>query len=157
MSNNDLVYTTYINTTPEKLWAAITNPEFTRQYWGGNANVSEWKTGADWKHVDMNTPGKVHHVGKVLECSPPSRLVLSWFTPGKEDDTSRVTFDITPVEGLVRLDVTHDQFIPDSQMAKNVSKGWPAVIASMKTYLETGKGIDIMAIFKGGCGSSQAA
>jgi uncharacterized protein YndB with AHSA1/START domain len=156
MSNNDLVYTTYIKTTPEKLWNAITNPEFTRQYWAGNANVSDWKKGSDWQHVDMDNPGKIHHIGKVLECSPPSRLVLSWFTPGKEEDTSRVTFEITPVEDLVRLDVVHNEFIPDSQMAKNVSKGWPGVIASMKSYLETGKGIDLATIFKGGC-SSQAA
>lgn len=152
---NTLTYTTYIQTTPEKLWAAITNPEFTRQYWGGHVNASDWKEGSAWSHEDTNNGHIVRVEGKVLEYTPPTRLVLSWHTPSNAADSSVVTFEIQAVAGMVRLDVVHGEFMPDSIMAGNVSKGWPLVLSSLKSFLETGKAIDILSV-KTGC-SSQAA
>ena len=79
MQKPKLVYASYIRTTPKKLWGAITQPEFTRQYWGGFANVSDWKKGSRWQH--LNPEKEVWITGQVLECKPPRRLVLSWADP----------------------------------------------------------------------------
>jgi uncharacterized protein YndB with AHSA1/START domain len=92
MTKPDLIYTTYIKTTPEKLWAAITNPEFTRQYWGGHANISDWKKGSAWQHEDMSDGKGVRVAGEVVECVPPKRLALTLARPGDTADVSRVTF-----------------------------------------------------------------
>lgn len=147
MANQELIYTTYIRSTPEKVWEAITKPEFTRQYWA-NQNVSDWKKGSEWKH--MSADGKdVRMVGKVLESNPPKRLVMTWASPANRADESQVAFDIAMVEGLVRLDVVHTKL--SAEMGSAVSAGWPLVLSSMKSFLETGKAIDIMAIKK--CGS----
>lgn len=148
--SNDLIYTTYIKTTAEKVWAAITNPEFTRQYWGHD-NVSDWEVGSTWQHVGKQ--GEVKIVGKVLESVPPKRLVLSWASPENPSDDSRVTFEINTVEDMVRLDVIHDSFKVDSTMAGHVAKGWPLVLSSMKSFIETGKGLNIWAVFESSCNS----
>lgn len=154
MTNSpEQVYTTYIKTTPEKLWAAITTPEFTRQYWGGNVNVSDWKKGSAWTH-ESATDKTLHMVGgEVLEINPPKRLVLSWVNPEDKKDVSRVSFDIEVVHDLVKLVVVHDEFKSGSAMPEKVSGGWPLVLSSLKSYLETGKPIDIIAI-KGSCGKA---
>ena len=81
MNSPEFVYTTYIRTTPEKLWDAITNPEFTRQYWGGYGNISDWKKGSKWKHVGDDEKHTVRVVGEVLESVPPKLLVLTWADP----------------------------------------------------------------------------
>jgi uncharacterized protein YndB with AHSA1/START domain len=153
--SNDFVYTTFIRTTPEKLWSAITNPEFTRQYWGQHANISDWKKGSEWEHR-FATDNTLRVKGKVLEIDPPKRLVLSWFAPSDEADTSVVTYQIEPAGEMVRLDVIHGSFKPGSVMAGKVSQGWPLVLSSLKSFLETGKPIDILAI-KTGCSDDQAA
>ena len=150
MTKPELIYTTYIRTTPEKLWNAITNPEFARQYWGGNINVSDWKKGSKWEHVS----GLDQHVmitGKVLESVPPKRLVLTWADPAEEADVSRVTFIIEPVGDEVRLDVIHGDFKPGSDMVDKVSGGWPRVLSSLKSFLETGKALKVT-----NCGSRHA-
>jgi uncharacterized protein YndB with AHSA1/START domain len=140
---NDFVYTTYIRTTPEKVWAGITNPEFTRQYWAHD-NVSDWKVGSTWQHV--TSEGQVRVVGKVIESNPPNRLVLSWAAPDDLTDESRVTFEIETIQDMVRLNIIHGNFKAGSTMAAAVSKGWPLVLSSMKSLLETGKAIDILAL-----------
>ena len=137
------VYTTFIRTTPKKLWAAITKPEFTRQYWAGLANVSDWKKGSKWEHTTKEN--EVWITGKVLECVPPKRLVLSWADPDDLADKSRVTFEIEPIEDMVCLNVTHDKFKAGSDMVRKVSWGWPRVLSSMKSFLETGKGLNVFA------------
>jgi len=157
MTNTEQHYTMFINTTPEKCWEAITNPEFSRQYWGGHANVSDWKEGSRWQHEDTKHDNAVRVAGKVVESNPPKRLVISWFSPDNEADISEVVFTIEPIQTLVRLDVTHHKFKSDSTMAGAVANGWPAVLCSLKTYLETGAGFDLMAIFNGKCGSKEAA
>ncbi len=137
------IYVFYIRTTPERLWEALTNPEFTRQYWGGNANVSDWKKGAKWQHVDRDENDNVYVVGEVLESLPPKRLVLTWADPDDTADSSRVTFEIEPIEDMVRLNVTHGDFKTGSVMAGKVSGGWPRVLSSLKSFLETGKALNI--------------
>ena len=139
------VYTTFIRTTPKKLWAAITKPEFTRQYWAGLANVSDWKKGSSWQHVTNDKQPEIYITGKVLECTPPKRLVLSWADPDDLADKSRVAFEIEVIKDMVCLTVTHDKFKAGSTMAGKVSWGWPRVLSSMKSFLETGKGLDVFA------------
>src|SRR5437899_10497335 len=78
MNKPELIYTTYIRTTPEKLWNAITNPEFARQYWGGNENVSDWKPGSKWMHVTGDNERAIRVTGKVVESVPMKPLVLTW-------------------------------------------------------------------------------
>jgi uncharacterized protein YndB with AHSA1/START domain len=143
MQKPKLVYTTFIRTTPKKLWAAITKPEFTRQYWAGLANVSDWKKGSPWQHVTRGDKPEIYITGKVLECIPPKRLVLSWADPDDLADKSRVTFEIEATKDLVCLTVTHDKFKAGSTMANKVSWGWPRVLSSMKSFLETGKGLNV--------------
>jgi uncharacterized protein YndB with AHSA1/START domain len=144
--NNEFTYTTYIKTTPEKVWQAITTPEFTRQYWA-NENISDWKQGSEWKHVDPQSK-RTRIVGKVLESNPPKHLVTSWASPSNLTDESRVTYDIIVIGDLVRLDVVHTNL--STEMSRGVSSGWPLVLSSMKSFLETGKPIDIIAV-KGPC------
>ena len=140
MSEADFIYTTYIKTTPEKVWEALTTPEFTKQYWI-SFNVSDWKTGADWKHVS-GEDGSTLIVGKVIEATPPKRLVLSWAAPADLADESQVSFDIAVFGDMVRLDVVHTKFNAGSGMAKGVKSGWPRVLSSLKSLLETGKPLD---------------
>ena len=148
----ELIYTTYIRTTPEKLWNAIINPEFARQYWGGNENVSDWKAGSKWVHVTGDEQRAIRITGKVVESVPPKRLVLTWADPANEADVSRVTFEIEPVDDTVRLDVIHGDFTPGSDMVNKVSGGWPRVLSSLKSFLETGKALDVA-----NCGSAKHA
>src|SRR6185312_4250863 len=132
MTDQNFVYTTYIKSTPEKVWAAITNPEFARQYWGGNENVSDWKKGSEWKHVESKS-GNVRIIGKVLESNPPKRLVLTWADPADTADDSRLTFEIDTAGDMVRLNVLHGNFNPGSIMATKIVIGWPLVLSSMKS------------------------
>jgi uncharacterized protein YndB with AHSA1/START domain len=141
------VYVTYIRSTPEKVFEAITKPEVARRYWG-HENVSDWKPGSAWQHVRANEERTVNIVGKVVEVSAPRRLVISWASPSRAEDPaaySRVTFDVEPYEGMVRLTVTHDELEAGSTMAQGVQRGWPIVLSSLKSLLETGEGIDVFA------------
>ena len=142
MQKPNLVYVTYIRTTPEKIWEAVTKPEFARQYWGKHVNVSDWKKGSKWEHIAEDDNNEVYITGEILECIPPKLLTLTWADPDDLADHSRVTFEIEPLEEMVRLTVTHGDFKPDSTMAGKVSKGWPLVLSSLKSFLEVGKGFD---------------
>jgi len=149
MNNPDLVYTTYIKTTPEKVWAAITNPEFTLQYWG-QANVSDWKKGSKWQHVSGNDKS-ILIIGEVMESMPPKLLVLTWASPSDLSDESRVTFEIEAIEDMVRLNVVHGNFKAGSIMATRVSGGWPRVLSSLKSMLETGSALNTWACWENSC------
>ena len=140
------IYTTYIKTTPEKIWQAITMPEFTKQYWS-NTNVSDWKKGSKWEHVSDEAGTRI--TGKVVESQPPKLLVLTWAEPQNLKDESEVKFEIEKLENLVRLTVTHSKLSAD--MGTKINNGWPLVLSNLKTFLESGKPMgDIWAIKK--CG-----
>jgi uncharacterized protein YndB with AHSA1/START domain/DNA-binding transcriptional ArsR family regulator len=154
MSKPEFVYVNYIETTPEKLWQALIDPEFTRQYWGVEFE-SDWAEGATmtWRQKGTETH---HPEQKVLVYDPYRRLSYAWhtFTPdwadmaGVDDETlkelaaeqrSKVTFDIEPTGATVKLTVTHDDFQADSKLPAMISQGWPHVLSSLKTLLESGK------------------
>ncbi|MEW2504139.1 ArsR/SmtB family transcription factor [Amycolatopsis sp. CA-161197] len=132
------VYVTYIESTPEKVWEALTDAELSGQYWG-HRNESDWQPGSRWEHVRVDGSGIVDVYGDVVEAVPPKRLVTRWFDPTKEDtqEPSRVTFDIEQYEAIVRLTVTHED-LPDEQARRDIGRGWPSVFANLKSLLETG-------------------
>lgn len=154
MTSTEFVYTTFIQSTVQKVWNAITNAEFTRQYWGCEL-ISDWNKGSKW-HSVRNTDGATNMVGEVLESSPPNRLSYTWHFPdaNAESDKSRVTFELETFEDMVKLTVTHDKLERGSDMATRISQGWPMVLSSLKSFLETGKALDIWS-FKGACSAKE--
>jgi len=141
------VYVTYIVSTPEKAFEAITRPEIARRYWG-HENVSDWKPGSGWEHIRADGERAVKLVGKVVEATPPSRLVITWANPARASEPeaySRVTFDVAAYDDMVRLTVTHDELEAGGTMAQDVSRGWPIVLSSLKSFLETGRALDVFA------------
>jgi uncharacterized protein YndB with AHSA1/START domain/DNA-binding transcriptional ArsR family regulator len=151
MTRPSFVYKTYINTTPEQLWQALTDPAFTRRYWDTTLE-STWEVGATitWNNhgVVIADPDQV-----VLEYDPYRRLAYTWhtFTPElaerfdfgdlqpklAAEGRSRVAFDLEPVDAMVKLTVVHDDFDADSTAVGMVSEGWPRVLSNLKTMLET--------------------
>ena len=142
MGKSTFVYVTYIRSTPEKVFKALTDKEITRQYWAHD-NVSDWKRGSPWQHV-RSSNGNVDIVGEVVETNPPQRLVISWASPESRTASSRVTFDLETIADMVKLTVTHEDLEAGSPMDKGIRHGWPLVLASLKSYLETGSGLDVM-------------
>lgn len=140
MSNENFVYVIYIASTPEKVWKALLEGELTRQYWGHeNVSDSDWKKGSKWQHVANDAKRTVKLIGEVLENVPQKRLVLSWVDPADAADKSkhtRVAIDIETVGEMVRLTITHDQL--DADMLRKIANGWPRVLSSLKSFLETG-------------------
>jgi uncharacterized protein YndB with AHSA1/START domain/DNA-binding transcriptional ArsR family regulator len=153
MSEPAFVYTTFIKTTPERLWQALTDPAFTRRYWGISFET-DWRPGSTmvWEQDGQRIvdPEQV-----VLEAEPHRRLAYTWHTPtpewaaanGIDDDVraalaaekrSRVMFEIEPFGETVRLTVVHDDFPADSTMRAMASTGWPHLLSDLKTLLETG-------------------
>ncbi|MEU6975668.1 MULTISPECIES: SRPBCC family protein [unclassified Streptomyces] len=154
MDSNAFVYTTYIRTTPDELWAALTEPELTRRYWGV-AFETDWAAGSAmvWDENGRRTsdPEQV-----VLDAEPGRRLAYTWhtFTPAWAEAVridpevyarlagerrSKVTFGIEPAGDMVKLTVVHDDLEPDGTIRGLVGEGWPALISSLKSLLETGE------------------
>jgi uncharacterized protein YndB with AHSA1/START domain len=141
MAKSTFMYVTYIAAAPETIWRALLEAEFTRQYWGHD-NVSDWKPGSTWKHQVADGTRAVRVVGEVIENAPPRRLVLTWADPADAADRSkhsRVTFEIEPTGDVTRLTVTHDELEAGSEMLTAVTAGWPRVLSSLKSMLETGR------------------
>jgi uncharacterized protein YndB with AHSA1/START domain len=141
MNKSKFVYVTYISARPEQVWSALLEGEFTKQYWE-HENVSDWKPGSTWEHRRSDATRRVDVLGKVVESAPPSRLVLTWSAPGdaaNKEKHTRVTFEIEPIDEMVRLTVTHDELEAGSDMLRSISEGWPRVLSSLKTLLETGR------------------
>lgn len=140
MAESRFVYVTYIRTTPEKLWQALLDPEFTRRYWVETWQESEWKPGASWRM--MCPDGRVHSTGEVLECVPYKRLVRTWhcevIPESRAEGHSRVTFELEPVGDAVKLTFIQENDTPDSKTIVMASEGWPLILASVKSLLETG-------------------
>jgi uncharacterized protein YndB with AHSA1/START domain len=142
----EFVYTTYIRTTPQRLWQALTAPAFTRRYWAGTTFESDWQPGStitvtfgDGRVAD--DPEQV-----VLESDPHRRLAYTWHDTtakgaedGRPEPRSKVAFDLEDLGGCVKLTVVHDGFQPGSRVLEGISRAWPRVLADLKTLLETGE------------------
>jgi uncharacterized protein YndB with AHSA1/START domain len=141
MNGDRFVYVIYIQASPEKIWEALTKPEFTRQYWAGVWHDSTWAKGASWRL--MIPDGRVGDAGEVVEIDRPKKLVLKWrneFLPElKAEGFSRCTFELVPEGSTVKLTVTHEIDTPKSKLIDAVSQGWPGILSHMKTLLETGQ------------------
>jgi uncharacterized protein YndB with AHSA1/START domain len=137
------VYVTYIRTTPETLWDHLTKPEFTRVYWHGVWADCEWKPGASWRL--MFSDGRVADMGEVVEVDRPRRLVLKWrneFKPElKAEGYSRATFELAAIGDMVKLTVIHEIDRAGSKFIEAVSGGWPVILSSLKSLIETGKAL----------------
>jgi uncharacterized protein YndB with AHSA1/START domain/DNA-binding transcriptional ArsR family regulator len=132
------VYVTYIHATPERVWHALTDADLTAAYWG-HSNISDWQAGSRWEHVRTDGSGIADVIGTVLVAEPPVRMTITFDGPDEEPDQgpSRVTFEIEPYGEIVRLTVTHENLASQANFDA-VCAGWPAVLANLKSLLETG-------------------
>jgi uncharacterized protein YndB with AHSA1/START domain len=144
MPKPEFVYVTYVETTPEKLWQALTDRAFTKRYWFDTEVRSDWKVGSP---LALVMGGKVTDTGEILEADPPRRLAYSFKHELMEDmhnePATKVGFTIEPWDNLVKLTVTHEGFADGSKLLDGISKGWPAILSSLKSLLETGKAFAI--------------
>lgn len=136
------IYVTYIRTTRERLWEALTKPEFNRQYWLGAHQESDWKVGSPWKIVFAD--GRIADSGEVLEIEPMKRVVLKWRNEAmpemKAEGFTRCTYDLEETGGVMKLTVTHEADGAHKFIGA-VSKGWPQILSGLKTLLETGEAL----------------
>jgi uncharacterized protein YndB with AHSA1/START domain len=141
MSHSRFVYVTFIRATPDRVWEALTQPHFQRQYWFGMHISSDFKAGSPW--ALQFEDGRVADMGEVLESDPPRRLVISWRHQMRPELTAegeaRASFDIEPAEGSVKLTVIHEIDREGSKLIEAVSGGWPGILSSLKSLLETGE------------------
>jgi uncharacterized protein YndB with AHSA1/START domain len=138
MTDKKFVYVTYIESTPEKIWHALTDPELTAEYWG-HSNVSDWQVGSAWEHQRTDGTHIADVVGTVVESVPPTRLVSTWAAPDEKraDGPTRVMFDIEPYGEIVRLTVTHENLADEAERDESAA-GWSAVVSNLKSLIETG-------------------
>ena len=140
MTGSRFVYVTYIRTTPEKLWAALTQPEFTRAYWAETWQESDWTSGSPWRA--MIPDGRVADSGSIVEADHPRKLVIRWqneFQPDlKAEGPALVTYLLEPAGSAVKLTLIEEIGIPNSKLIDAMSQGWPHLLASLKSLLETG-------------------
>jgi uncharacterized protein YndB with AHSA1/START domain/DNA-binding transcriptional ArsR family regulator len=137
-SRPTFVYVTYIESTPERVWQALTDADLTAQYWG-HSNVSDWQVGSAWEHQRTDGTRIADVTGTVVESIPPTRLVTTWTSPQEDRsaDPSRVSFDIEPYGDIVRLTVTHEDLAGEADR-EAAAAGWPAVLSNLKSLIETG-------------------
>jgi uncharacterized protein YndB with AHSA1/START domain len=144
MSNDRFVYVTYIRTTAEDLWHALTDPDTSRNYYFDSRQETSWEKGASWRILTPD--GRLINSGEVLEVQPPKRLVLSWRNHLKPDlnseGVSRATFELEPQGTAMRLILTHEIGRAHSKLIEDVAGGWPFILASLKTMLETGEPLE---------------
>jgi len=144
-TRSTFVYVTFIRTSPERLWSALTSAEFMEQYWFGMHCESEWTPGSSWRLLFPD--GRVADVGEIVEADPPRRLVIKWRNEWKPElkaeGPSRCTFELGPVVDAgvdaVKLSVIHEMDRPGSKLIDAVSGGWPRVLSNLKSLLETGQ------------------
>lgn len=140
MAKSTFVYVSYIRTTPEKLWSALTDPEFMKQYWFGMHCESQWTAGSPWKLVSSD--GQIFDAGEIVEADPPRRLVIRWQHQNrpelKAEGASQCTMELEPGEASVKLSITHTIGCEPSRLIEAVSGGWPKIISNLKSLLETG-------------------
>lgn len=140
MARSTFVYVTYIRTTPEKLWAALTDVEFMKQYWFGMHCESEWTPGSAWKMVSPDRG--ITDSGEIVEADPPRRLVIRWqhqmLQELKAEGASLCTIEMEPSGGAVKLSITHSIERDPSKLIAAVSGGWPQILSNLKSFMETG-------------------
>jgi len=139
MARSTFVYVTYIRTTPEKLWKALTDPAFQEQYWFGMHCESGWTAGSPWKLVSSS--GQVFDAGEIVAAEPPRRLVIRWENQKPElkpEGASLCTMELEAIGPTVKLSITHSIEREPSKLIAAVSGGWPKVISNLKSLLETG-------------------
>jgi uncharacterized protein YndB with AHSA1/START domain len=141
MTRSTFVYVTYIRTTPEKVWSALTaDVEFMKQYWFGTHCESQWTAGSSWKM--LHPDGRITDAGEIVEAEPPRRLVIRWrnqFKPElKAEGESLCTVELEPIGTAVKLSITHTIEREASKFIEAVSGGWPKIISNLKSLLETG-------------------
>jgi uncharacterized protein YndB with AHSA1/START domain len=141
MKNSSFVYVTYIRAPQQKVWDALTKPEFQKQYWFGGHQESSWKKGAEWK-MFMPQHGLTDS-GEILEIDPPKRVVIKWrneFKPElKAEGYSRCVMELAQENDLTRLTITHTIEKENAQFIQAVSGGWPRILSSLQSFLETGR------------------
>ncbi len=141
--SDKFVYVTYIRTTQQKVWEALTTPKFQKAYWFGMHQETDWKPGSSWKL--MFSDGRVADAGEVVEFDPPRRLVLKWRNEFRPEFTaegfSRCMMELASEGDLVKLSITHSMERENSKLIEAVSGGWPRILSSLKTLLETGEGL----------------
>ena len=141
MNKSTFMYVTYIRTTPEKLWSALTDPATMKQYWFGMHQESDWLPGSAWKLVFPD--GRIADAGEVIEAERPRRLVIKWrneFKPElNAEGYSRCTMELEPEKDTVKLTITHVMEQGDSKLITAVSGGWPKIVSNLKSLLETGE------------------
>jgi uncharacterized protein YndB with AHSA1/START domain len=140
----EFIYVTYIETTPEKLWQALTEGDFTERYWFGVRLRSDWKVGSSFEMVRSN--GTVGDAGKVVEYDPPRRLAYTFVNLSDEykgEPPALATFVLEPHGKLVKLTLTHQGFVEGGKFLAGISNGWPAILSSLKSLLERGNPLDI--------------
>ena len=141
MARSTFVYVTYIRTTQQKLWGALTtDTEFMRQYWFGTFCESQWTAGSQWKMVQPD--GVVSDSGEILEADPPRRLVIRWTHQRrpelKAEGESRCTMELETIGPTVKLSITHTIEREHSKLVEAVSGGWPKILSNLKSLLENG-------------------
>ena len=144
MPKPEFVYVTYIKTTPEKLWDALTSSEFSKRYWFDTELRSDWRVGSSFALV-MN--GTTTDVGEILEANRPRRLSYT-FRHVLDDDlraepATKVVFTLEPHGDLVKLTLTHEGFADGSKLLDGISRGWPAILSNLKSLLESGQALTI--------------
>jgi uncharacterized protein YndB with AHSA1/START domain len=148
MTETKFVYVTFIRTTPERLWQALATAEFTKQYWFGTHQDTDWKPGSPWRLVFAD--GRVADAGEIVAADPPKRLVIKWRDEWKKwrnewrpelrsEGFSYCTFGLEPANGAVKLTITHTIDRADSKLIEAVAGGWPKILSNLKSLLETGK------------------
>ena len=141
MARSTFVYVTYIRTTQQRLWSALTqDSEFMKRYWFGVYCESQWTPGSSWKMV--HSDGQVSDAGEILESEPPRRLVIRWRHEGrpelKAEGESRCVIELEPSGPAIKLSITHTIERERSKLIEAVSGGWPKIMSNLKSLLETG-------------------
>ena len=140
MARSTFVYVSYIRTTPEKLWLALTDEEFMKQYWFGMHCESRWTVGSSWKMVSGD--GSITDAGEIVEAEPPRRLVIRWQHQKnpelKAEGESLCTMELERSGAAVKLAITHTIECDPSKLIAAVSGGWPQIVSNLKSLVETG-------------------
>lgn len=144
--SGQFIYVTYIRAPQQKVWDALTKPEFQKIYWFGSHQESDWKSGSSWT---MYRPdGTVTDSGEILESEPPSRLVIKWqnqFRPElKAEGWARCVIELSEEDHLTKLSIAHTIERTDSKFIEAVSGGWPKILSSLKSLLETGHALPLV-------------